>query len=50
MQRSAATAYDPYAPNNPTRAQIRDETYALLTGGGAIDPDTSRAVAPAESL
>ena len=49
-ERSAAADYDPYEPSNPTRAQIRDEMYTLLTDVAAIDPDTSRAAAPAGSL
>jgi hypothetical protein len=49
-ERSAATAYDPYEPSNATRAQVRDEMYALLTDVAAIDPDTSRAAASAETL
>ena len=49
-ERAAAADYDPYEPSNATRAQLRDEMYALLTDVAAIDPDTSRAAAPAETL
>ncbi len=48
-ERSVATDYDPYE-RPMRRAQTRDEIYALLTDSGAIAPDTSRAVEPAESL
>ena len=49
-ERAPAADYDPYEPSNATRAQLRDEMYALLTDVAAIDPDTSRAAAPAETL